>query len=124
MKRLIAAAVLSAVVLSLALISSFTIKYYHNSLTDIIKVIEEKEQKEISTDKELTQLKKTWEKAQPMLMFFANHDSVEEIGVSLNRLIALHNTEDESAFFAEAAVFKTLIGYLKDSENLTAESVF
>ncbi|MBR2044061.1 MAG: DUF4363 family protein [Clostridia bacterium] len=124
MKRLIAAAILSAIVLSLAIISSFTVKYYYNSLTDTIEVIEEKEQKKISTDKELTHLKNTWEKAQPMLMFFANHDSVEEIGISLNRLIALHSAKDEGAFLAETAVFKTLLGYLKDSESLSAESVF
>lgn len=124
MKRLICAVILSVTVITLATASSLTINRCYKTLTDEIIKIEELYKNKKSTDTLLSSLKNNWEKAEPMLMFFANHDSVEEIEISLNRLINLSSTEDTGMFSAEAVRLKTLLKHLKDSESLTFESVF
>ncbi len=124
MKRLIAAVVLSALVIGLAVSSAITIDRYYNTLTHHIEKIEELHKKGESTGNELSALHYDWEKAEPMLMFFANHDSVEEIGIRINRLVSLSDTKDDGIFKAEAVELKTRLEYLKDSESLTFESVF
>ena len=123
MKRLIAAIVLSALVIGLAVCSAITIDRYYKNLTEEIEKIEKLHEKGESTGDRLSALHDNWEKAEPMLMFFANHDSVEEIGIQINRLVSLSDTNDIT-FKTEAVELKTRLQYLKDSESLTFESVF
>lgn len=124
MKRLIAAVVLTVIVTGLAFSSAMTIDRYYHNLTEHIETIEKLYRNGESTDDQLSALKEQWEKTEPVLMFFANHDSVEEIGIRINRLVSLSGTENGGIFEAETAELKTRINYLKDSESLTFESVF
>ncbi len=124
MKRLISAVILTVTVTTLAITSAFTVGSHYKKLTHNIETIENLYKNSESAEEQLIALKKSWEKAEPTLMFFANHDSVEEIGIQIDRLIVLSEAEDISLFFAEAAALKSRIKHLKDSESLTFESVF
>lgn len=124
MKRLIAAVILTILVITLAVSSSITINRYHHTLTGLIEKTENAYKKGESTEPQLSALLKKWEKTEPVLMFFANHDSVEEIGVHINRLVSMGQTQKNSSFLSESAELKTRLDYLKDSESLTFESVF
>lgn len=124
MKRLIAAILLTVIVLGLATASAITIDRCYHSLTEHIEKVENSYKKGESTGEQLSDLKELWKKAEPMLMFFANHDTVEEIGIHINRLVCLSQTEEYGTFEAEAVELKTRLKYLKDSESLAFESVF
>lgn len=124
MKRLVWAIILLAIIIGLTLVSSLTINRYYRELTNHINKIDTLYKQGESTGEQLDALEKYWAKAEPMLMFFANHESVEEIGIHINRLSSLSNTNASDTFTAESAELKTIIGYLKDSENLSFESIF
>lgn len=124
MKRLIAAIVLLEVVIGLSVSSAITTNRCYYALTGKIEEIEAIYENKESTEKQLSALKDYWEKTEPVLMFFANHGAVEEIGIRIDRLVSLSDTDEESAFKTEAVELKSRLKYLKDSESLTFESVF
>lgn len=124
MKRIFVAVALLVLVASLAVSSSLTVNRCYRTLTKEIQKTETLYKNGESTEEQLSSLKKYWKKVEPVLMFFANHSYVEEIGIHINRLISLSTTNDNGAFTAESAELKTRLDYLKDSESLTFESIF
>lgn len=119
MKRLIAAFILIFLVAGLIITSTYTVELCCTSLLDTLNLCEEEFRAQKNTDPSLSQLLSKWESYEPMLMIFANHDTLEEIGYSIAR-VRLGDSED---FLKESAELKERINHLKISEKFTIRTI-
>ena len=120
MKRLIAAILLLIVVIILAVCGSLTVRSCHNILfSDLDRYYQNKESTE-----PLYTLKKDWDKAQPMLMFFTNHQTVNDIDITISRLLKYGENGQKNEINTEIAELKARLNHLKNSESFSFETVF
>lgn len=119
MRRLIAAFILILIVGGLIFASLYTTRYCCDKLIEKVDICEQnfKENKNIASS--LNELEDYWEKCEPMLMIFANHDTLEDIGYSIARLKA----GDSEDFMKESAELKERIYHLKISEKFSFKSI-
>ncbi len=120
MKRLIAAFILIFLVAGLIIASTYTIQLCCASLLDTLNLCEEEFRAQKNTAPSLSKLQKDWERYEPMLMIFTNHDTLEEIGYSIAR-VRLGDSED---FLKESAELKERIHHLKISEKFSIKTLF
>ncbi len=120
MKRLIAAILLLAIVIGLAVCGSVVVGRCNNLLFgDLNRYYENKESTE-----PLSSLKKNWDKAQPMLMFFTNHETINDIDITINRLLEYNKNGQEDEINTEIAELKARLNHLKNSESFSFETIF
>lgn len=120
MKRLIAAFLLLGIVLGLAVCGSVTVGRCHNLLfSDLDRYYQNKDSTE-----PLSSLKKDWDEAQPMLMFFTNHQTVNEIDITVNRLLKYQENGQKDDINTEIAELKARLNHLKNSESFSFETIF
>ncbi len=120
MKRLIAAVLLLIIVIGLAICGSITVGRCHNVLfDDLDRYYQNKESTE-----PLYSLKKDWDKAQPMLMFFTNHQTVNDIDITVNRLLKYGENGQKNEINTEIAELKARLNHLKNSESFSFETIF
>lgn len=120
MKRLIIAVVLIVFVAGLIVTSVCTIDHCCTSLLDTLSLCEEEFRAQKNTAPSLSKLLSQWESYEPVLMIFANHSSLEEIGYSIAR-VRLGDNED---FLKESAELKERIHHLKISEKFSLKTLF
>jgi hypothetical protein len=120
MKRLIAAFLLFGIVFSLAVCGTLTVGRCHNLLlSDLDRYYQTKESRE-----PLASLKKDWDKAQPILMFFTNHQSVNDIDITVNRILQYEKNGQKDEINTEIAELKARLNHLKNSESFSFETIF
>jgi alpha-L-fucosidase len=120
MKRLIAAFVLIIICIGLIVASNRTIAYCSTNLLELISQSEKEFNNKESTDYTLSQLNERWERYEPILMIFANHGEIEEIGHSIARVRA----GDREDFLKESAELKERLEHLRISESFTLKTFF
>ncbi len=120
MKRLAAAIILLLVVTVLAVCGSLIVGRCHNLLfSDLDRYYQNKESIE-----PLYTLKKDWDKAQPMLMFFTNHQTVNDIDITINRLLKYEENGQKDEVNTQIAELKARLNHLKNSESFSFETIF
>ena len=120
MKRLIAAFVLIIICIGLIITSNLTIAHYSTNLLELLSQSEKEFNNKESTDHTLTQLSEDWKRYEPILMIFANHGEIEEIGQSIARVRA----GDREDFLKESAELKERLEHLKISERFNVKTFF
>lgn len=120
MKRLIVAFLLLGLVIGLAVCGSMIVGRCHNILfSDLDRYYQNNESTE-----PLNTLKKDWDKSQPMLMFFTNHEAVNEIDITVNRLLKYGENGQKDEINTEIAELKARLDHLKNSESFSFETIF
>ena len=120
MKRLIAAFVLLFTVMALIITSNITISKSCTALIEKTQECEKAFKDNKSTEAALSELSSYWEKTETMLLIFANHEALEEIGYSISRLKA----GDSEDFLKESSELKERLRHLKISESFTKRTFF
>lgn len=120
MKRLIVALIMILIIIGLTTTSAVIIDKYCDSLLKLISKSEEAFRDGKSTDVYLDDIEDIWENAEPLLYVFTNHESIEEIGVSISMVRA----GDEEDFLRESAQLKEKVSHLLISEKLSLRSFF
>ncbi len=124
MKRLIAAGILSLLVLT-----GYIYGYlYIDTACDTAKKYLEKCISVYSTDKDATKeaekLEKYWSEKEKGLSFFANHSDIDEIELAISSLKAYSNTKDNEIFYEYSSMVETLIHQLMEDTTPNIHSIF
>ncbi|MBE6728912.1 MAG: DUF4363 family protein [Ruminococcaceae bacterium] len=120
MKRLIVAFVMIIIIIGLTVTSANIIDKYCDTILTLINKSEIAFKDGESTDVYLDDIEDIWENAEPLLYIFTNHESIEEIGVSISMVRA----GDEEDFLKESAQLKEKVSHLSISEKLSLRSFF
>lgn len=120
MKRLIAAFILMAITTALIIFSSTAVNRCTSSILEIIEQSEKDFYNNKSTDSSLDRLSSVWQKFEPTLYVFTNHETIEGISVSICRV----KEGDEEDFLKESAELKEKVDHLRKSETFSLYSVF
>ncbi len=120
MKRLIAAFVLILITAGLIAFSTYTVNKSTHLLLELIEQSEKDFNNKKSTDSSLDKLEEVWQDFEPTLYIFTNHETLEDISISICRV----RTGDEEDFLKESAELKEKIAHLKIGETFSLHSLF
>lgn len=124
MKRVVAVTVITVFITALTATSSIVIHNIHNSLTKEVEIIEQLYYSGNITDNDIKVLEEKWNKAESVLLIFANHNALEEIKINLKRFSCAAKEKNSSSFFAEAEELKCRLNILKENESFSPNSIF
>ncbi len=124
MKRLIAAAVLGVVVIA-ALIADImlTNKVVETVSKDIKNCKTAAEQGDYTAAKAYAEtLEKNWEKTETYFSLFINHDLIDNMGVSVSKLVPLANSRD-SMYLTECRVIEVTLTHIKNDSRFNLHNL-
>jgi len=123
MKRLIAAAVLFAVVLTAYFTGYFYIKNVCKEAEALLEECVAEYNANENALKSTEKLKRYWDKKEKMLSVFSSHSSIDEIEVAIYSLQEHSNSSDTSMFNEYTVRVKILIHQLLEDTVPTVHSV-
>ncbi|MCQ2478806.1 MAG: DUF4363 family protein [Clostridia bacterium] len=126
MKRLIAAAILTALIIGICIAGNVIVKEFckdTNSEIEICRKLCEKGDWE-AVDKKVKDLKKSWKTRQRYMSVFVNHGIIDDISVSVSRMPLFSNKKSKSDFLAECAEINMLIDRILGEQEMNIESFF
>jgi general stress protein YciG len=119
MKRLIAAAV---ILVLLSVLTFWGGRFVSKTEKEVIEksssIIKE------PTDEKIKEFKDYWQKRGVMLSFFANRESIEDIGKAASKMIAASENNDREEILESAEEIKYIIGHIAEQENFSLQSFF
>ena len=123
MKRLIAAGILLAAVITAYISSLVYITKTCDQAKEIIIRCEEayNDGKAQEAAEELSDL---WDKKEKVLSFFANHSRIDDIELEIFSLLLYSKTEDEILFYEHIEALKMLIHQIKEDTRISVHSIF
>lgn len=123
MKRLIAAGILLAAVITAYISSLVYITKTCDQAKEIIIRCEEayNDGKAQEAAEELSDL---WDKKEKVLSFFANHSRIDDIELEISSLLLYSKTEDEILFYEHIEALKMLIHQIKEDTRISIHSIF
>lgn len=113
-------------VASLAVLSFFTTRHYHNTLLGQLKLCESeyKNGDKKTAAKTAAEFYDYWEKSHYYLAAFINRETIDEIEKSVARLSSYVKTQNDDMFFAEYTLTKMLLEDMFERERLTLLTIF
>lgn len=124
MKRLIIAGILLAVVIASYLTSLF---YITNSCDKAKKMVENSisvySQNE-TAEKEAKKIQDYWNKKEPILSIFVNHDRIDDIETAISLLNVYSKIPQNELFYEYADNVKVLIHQILEDTKFTMHSIF
>lgn len=124
MKRLIIAAILLALVIATYLTSLFYITDSCNTAKSMvqnsIKVYSEKE----TAEKEAKDTQNYWDKKEPLLSIFVNHDRIDDIETAISLMNVYAKIPKNELFYEYADNVKVLIHQILEDTKITMHSIF
>ncbi|MEE1239539.1 MAG: DUF4363 family protein [Acutalibacteraceae bacterium] len=123
MKRLIAAGILFAAVIT-AYIASFA---YITKTCDETKelILRCEESYNEGTAHEYAQkLSNLWDEKEKALSFFMNHDRIDDIELEISSLSLYSETKDEILFYEHIETLKMLLHQVKEDTRISVHSIF
>ncbi len=124
MKRLIIAAILFVLVIATYLASLF---YITNScdtaramVESAVKVYTEKE----TAEKDAKELENFWNKKEPLLSVFVNHDRIDDIETAISLMNVYAKIPKNDLFYEYADNVKVLIHQIMEDTKFTMHSIF
>ncbi len=126
MKRLIAAGILLLLVGSSAVLSFFGTRYYYDTLIEALDVCETAYREgEKETAAELAaDFSDDWQKAHFRLAAFVNRQAIDNIEMSVARMVSFARSQDDSQFYAECSQTRMLFNDMLERETLSLLTIF
>lgn len=123
MKRLIAAGILLAAVITAYISSLVYITKTCDQAKEIIIRCEEayNDGKAQEAAEELSGL---WDKKEKVLSFFVNHSRIDDIELEISSLLLYSKTEDEILFYEHIEALKMMIHQIKEDTRISFHSIF
>lgn len=124
MRRLIAAAALSVIIITSYFTGSYIIndacRKANEKLEEVVNVYE--------TDKDATnkakELEDYWSKKEKHLSFIANHSTIDDIELAISSLVVYSSTPDNKIFYEYSGNVKTLLHQLIEDTKASVHSIF
>ena len=124
MKRLIIAAVLFILVIATYLTSLFYITDSCNTASNMVEnallVYSEKE----TAEKNAGELETFWNKKEPLLSVFVNHDRIDDIETAISLMNVYAKIPKNDLFYEYADNVKVLIHQIMEDTKFTMHSIF
>ena len=124
MKRLIAAAVLAVIVISVHLTGRYIINNTLTESRELLKACTQQYMIDKSAYSQAERLEKFWSDNEGILSLFANHEGIDDIELAISSLKVYSDTEDNEIFYEYAASVETLLHQLEEDNSLNMHSVF
>ena len=124
MKRLIIAAILFVLVIATYLTSLFYITdscdTARNMVKNAVQVYSEKE----TAEKNARELETFWNKKEPLLSVFVNHDRIDDIETAISLMNVYAKIPKNELFYEYADTVKVLIHQIMEDTKFTMHSIF
>lgn len=123
MKRLIAAGILLAAVITAYISSLVYITKTSNEAKEIIIRCEESYQNG-NAQEAAEELSDLWDKKEKALSFFVNHSRIDDIELEISSLMLYSKTENEILFYEHIEALKMMIHQIKEDTRISIHSIF
>ncbi len=123
MKRLIAAAVLAAIVAAVHFTGNIYIKKVIKESNKQLETIVADYKKDISPKASAEKLKNYWSHNEDYLSIFARHDNIDEIELAIDTLAVYSETKDSEIFYEYSGTVKTLLHQLYEDNSFSMHSI-
>ena len=123
MKRLIAAAVIAAIVAVIHFTGNIYIKNVIKECNVQLETIVADYKKDISPKENAEKLRKYWGENEDFLSIFARHDNIDEIELAIDTLAVYSDTKDSEIFYEYSGTVKTLLHQLYEDNSFSMHSI-
>lgn len=123
MKRLIAAGILLAAVITAYIMSFAYITKTCDETKELILRCEEAYD-EGAAYKYAEKLSKLWDEKESALSFFMNHNRIDDIELEISSLLLYSETKDEILFYEHIETLKMLLHQVKEDTRISVHSIF
>ena len=123
MKRLIAAAVIAAIVAVIHFTGNIYIKNVIKECNVQLETIVADYKKDISPKENAEKLRKDWGEKEDFLSIFARHDNIDEIELAIDTLAVYSETKDSEIFYEYSGTVKTLLHQLYEDNSFSMHSI-
>ena len=123
MKRLIAAAVIAAIVAVIHFTGNIYIKNVIKECNVQLETIVADYKKDISPKENAEKLRKYWGENEDFLSIFARHDNIDEIELAIDTLAVYSETKDSEIFYEYSGTVKTLLHQLYEDNSFSMHSI-
>lgn len=124
MKRLIAAGILTVVVISVYLTGFFVIDNACDGAKTILNKCINAYKNEENADEIAENLKSYWGKKEKILSVFANHSEIDDIEMAIDILCIYSKTKEKEIFSEYSGTVKTLLHQMKEDTIPNIHSIF
>ena len=123
MKRLIAAGILLAAVITAYISSLLYITKTCDETKELIPRCEDAYNKG-EAHKYAVKLSNLWDEKEKALSFFMNHNRIDDIELEISSLLLYSETEDEILFYEHIETLKMLLHQVKEDTRISGHSIF
>ncbi len=123
MKRLIAAAIIAAIVAVIHFTGNIYIKNVIKECNVQLETIVADYKKDISPKENAEKLSKYWGEKEDFLSVFARHDNIDEIELAIDTLAVYSETKDSEIFYEYSGTVKTLLHQLYEDNSFSMHSI-
>ena len=125
MKRLIAAGILTIIIITAYILSrSYIINTCDEIKELVIKCETEHKNSSVMSESTAEKLENTWSEKEQILSLFINHNRVDEIELALSTLAVYSNKFNNDIFYEYSGKIKMLLHQLKEDSTISVHSVF
>ena len=124
MKRIIAAAVLLFLVISVYLTGLYCINKTCSKANELISQCNTAYKNNTDAEKAAKKLEDYWSEKENLLSVFANHTSIDEIELAISTMAFYSKTTENELFFEYSDTVKTLIHQLIEDTVPSIHSIF
>lgn len=125
MKRIIAAVLLIVIIAASCIANTKYIDKTYNELSkDISDLIEAYDLSPEKAEKNAEKLKEKWDDKELLLSIFANHEIVENIGLSFSKLPIFAKEKSSDMFLAECKSIELELSHMLKDTKIDAHSLF
>ncbi|MBE6805541.1 MAG: DUF4363 family protein [Ruminococcaceae bacterium] len=124
MKRIIAAVVLALIVAGLCFADVVMTNRIYNTLSANIKECRSAflQKDYITAEKKAKELEQNWTEREDIFSLFINHELIDEMGVSVAKLVPLAKTQDDM-FLIECRVVEMTLKHIKNDSRVNLHSI-
>ena len=123
MKRLIAAAIIAAIVAAIHFTGNIYIKNVIKECNVQLETIVADYKKDISPKENAEKLRKYWGEKEDFLSIFARHDNIDEIELAIDTLAVYSETKDSEIFYEYSGTVKSLLHQLYEDNSFSMHSI-
>lgn len=123
MKRLIAAAIIAAIVAVIHFTGNIYIKNVIKECNVQLETIVADYKRDISPKENAEKLRKYWGEKEDFLSVFARHDNIDEIELAIDTLAVYSETKDSEIFYEYSGTVKCLLHQLYEDNSFSMHSI-
>ena len=123
MKRLIAAAIIAAIVAVIHFTGNIYIRNVIKECNVQLETIVADYKRDISPKENAEKLRKYWGENEDFLSVFARHDNIDEIELAIDTLAVYSETKDSEIFYEYSGTVKSLLHQLYEDNSFSMHSI-